>query len=145
MKIAVGLTQESINVKVSGVELSVYVQEIANDITVFQSFITIFNQVIVPILPECIVSDLKDRGIKYDEITKSISLIAEYMQLMEGLNTTVVVELTYDGKIKVESITSKGGFTIDFIKLMELYAKICHMIGMVKETEPAIDMNDIIK
>lgn len=129
MKILVRVKQESVCLKVSGVELSINLQEIVKDTKTLESYIDIFKTVMKPIIPDYLFEDMKSSGVQYDRIINAITLAADYLQLMEGLDATSTIELTDDCKIKIGGIVSENGITIDFVSLMQLYTKIIKMFS----------------
>lgn len=126
MKIEIGLTKTTIELGVSGIKLNVNLETILKDTETLDSFITIFNNIMDPIMPNYVKEELKDKGLKYDQILTSLKLVYDYMQLMEGLNAKTVINLTDNCKIKIISISDE--ITIDFFNLMSMYDKISKLL-----------------
>lgn len=127
MKILVRVNQESVCLKVSGVELRINLQEIVQDDKTLEEYISVFKSIMNPIMPVHAWEDMTACGVGYDRIINIIKLAADYLQLMEGLDATSTIELTDDCKIKIGAIVSENGITIDFLLLMGIYNKIVQL------------------
>jgi hypothetical protein len=114
--------------------LAINVTEIVNDTKILDGFINVFNGIVTPIVPDHVLDTLISDGVKYERIISAIKLIADYMQLMEGLDATSTVELTDDCKIKIGTIVSKDGVTIDFAKLMGMYSRINELFNPTSQS-----------
>ena len=108
--------------KMSGLDLSIDLLEIRNDIPALQGLARIILKGAMKDCGEGFSSRLNELIDDSVKISDAFYRLIEGLQLCEGLDFSLTIDLDHEGRLSFDY--SRAMFSLDFVKLFSLYRKV---------------------
>ena len=108
--------------KMSGLDLSIDLLEIRNDIPALQGLARMILKGTMKHCDEDFSSRLNELIDDSVKISDTFNMLIEWLQLYEGLDFSLTIDLDHEGKLSFDY--SRAIFSLDFVKLLSLYRKV---------------------